>query len=388
MKKYALVLEGGGAKGAYQVGVYKALKEQGYDFDAIIGTSIGAINAALIVQGEEEKLEKLWRSVTYGDLIEVDGQRVQDMIDNRKFDRQVVSDLRKTARDAVKSFGIRTEKIRELFEKYIDEEKIRKSDIRFGLVTFNVSDFKEEKKFIEDIPKGKLIDYLLATSNLPVFKRAQIDEKLFIDGGATDSCSVEMLYEAGYKDIIAVRLFLRNRIKNYNSLVKKKDLHLKMIVPSQDLPYILNFERKTLNNMVDYGYVDGLKQIKKLDGKIYCVNKIEKEEIEKIKQKITPLEAYEVVKGTGVKIKVGDNILNVLFNKAIPKLSRTVSEHKHTSLKSQILDIIEYCAQKEKIDKNKIYDFNELILLVKEKKNKWKKIKGIDKVLINFIEIL
>ena len=43
-----LVLQGGGALGAYQVGVYQALAEAGIEPDWVIGTSIGAINAALI----------------------------------------------------------------------------------------------------------------------------------------------------------------------------------------------------------------------------------------------------------------------------------------------------------------------------------------------------
>ena len=44
-----LVLEGGGTKGAYQLGAYKALKELGMEFDGIVGTSIGALNAAFVL---------------------------------------------------------------------------------------------------------------------------------------------------------------------------------------------------------------------------------------------------------------------------------------------------------------------------------------------------
>ncbi|RVU55577.1 patatin-like phospholipase family protein [Anaerosphaera multitolerans] len=58
---YGLVLEGGGAKGAYQIGAYFALKELGYEFEAVVGTSIGSINGALIVMGEADKALKLWK---------------------------------------------------------------------------------------------------------------------------------------------------------------------------------------------------------------------------------------------------------------------------------------------------------------------------------------
>ena len=43
----ALVLSGGGAKGSYQLGVWKALRELNIKFDIITGTSVGALNGAL-----------------------------------------------------------------------------------------------------------------------------------------------------------------------------------------------------------------------------------------------------------------------------------------------------------------------------------------------------
>ena len=51
-KEYALVLEGGGAKGAYQIGAWRALKEAGVKICALAGSSVGALNAALICMGD------------------------------------------------------------------------------------------------------------------------------------------------------------------------------------------------------------------------------------------------------------------------------------------------------------------------------------------------
>src|SRR5208283_1121582 len=65
-----LVFQGGGALGAYQVGVYEALREAGVEPDWVIGTSIGAINAALIAGNPPERrlvrLEEFWRRVELG----------------------------------------------------------------------------------------------------------------------------------------------------------------------------------------------------------------------------------------------------------------------------------------------------------------------------------
>ena len=63
-----LALEGGGAKGAYEIGAYRALTELGYHFDVICGVSIGAINAALLAQGDCEKAAEFWETTANDDL--------------------------------------------------------------------------------------------------------------------------------------------------------------------------------------------------------------------------------------------------------------------------------------------------------------------------------
>jgi len=61
---YGLVLEGGGAKGSYHVGAYRALLDLGIKIDGVAGTSIGALNGAAIVQGDLSNLEKLWEETS------------------------------------------------------------------------------------------------------------------------------------------------------------------------------------------------------------------------------------------------------------------------------------------------------------------------------------
>src|SRR3954447_12531003 len=65
-----LVLQGGGALGAYQIGVYQALHEAGIEPDWVIGTSIGAINASLIAGNRPEdrmdRLREFWARVEHG----------------------------------------------------------------------------------------------------------------------------------------------------------------------------------------------------------------------------------------------------------------------------------------------------------------------------------
>ena len=61
--KRALVLCGGGSLGSYEIGAWRFLREKGMTFDIVTGTSIGAINGALVVTGEFEKAETLWNTV-------------------------------------------------------------------------------------------------------------------------------------------------------------------------------------------------------------------------------------------------------------------------------------------------------------------------------------
>jgi NTE family protein len=69
-KQTVLVLQGGGALGAYQAGVYQALHEAGIEPDWVIGTSIGAINASLIAGNDPadrlDRLKEFWRRVQHG----------------------------------------------------------------------------------------------------------------------------------------------------------------------------------------------------------------------------------------------------------------------------------------------------------------------------------
>ena len=76
--KIGLVLSGGGAKGAYEVGVYKALSAMGADeyINIIAGTSVGALNAVLFESKGAEYSENMWRSLKISDMFHLDRQRI------------------------------------------------------------------------------------------------------------------------------------------------------------------------------------------------------------------------------------------------------------------------------------------------------------------------
>ena len=71
-KEYGIVLEGGGARGSYQIGAWKALREAGIKIRGIAGASVGALNGALICMDDLEKAEKIWENIRYSQVMDVD----------------------------------------------------------------------------------------------------------------------------------------------------------------------------------------------------------------------------------------------------------------------------------------------------------------------------
>ena len=77
---YGIVLEGGGARGSYQVGAWKALREAGILIKGIAGASVGALNGAMICMDDLERAEHIWEEICYSRVMDVD----DDLMDSLK----------------------------------------------------------------------------------------------------------------------------------------------------------------------------------------------------------------------------------------------------------------------------------------------------------------
>ena len=80
---YALALEGGGAKGAYQIGVWKALRQAGIRVTAVAGSSVGSLNGALITMGDLDKAEELWKNIRYSQIMDVDDEAMHELFNSQ-----------------------------------------------------------------------------------------------------------------------------------------------------------------------------------------------------------------------------------------------------------------------------------------------------------------
>ena len=78
-KTYAIALEGGGAKGAYEVGVWQALEEAGIRYNAVSGTSVGALNGAMMVMRDMEGAVRAWKDIRLSDVIDLEGDQEENL---------------------------------------------------------------------------------------------------------------------------------------------------------------------------------------------------------------------------------------------------------------------------------------------------------------------
>lgn len=144
-----LALEGGGAKGSYEIGAYVALKELGHKFDMVAGTSIGSLNAALIVQGDMELAKNLWLNAD-SEMIGIN-KNIVEAYKNFKINKESISLTLNEIKKIIKNKGLDTTNYINTIKKYIDEDKIRKSKTNYGLVTVRLKDLKPLELTIKEI---------------------------------------------------------------------------------------------------------------------------------------------------------------------------------------------------------------------------------------------
>ncbi len=269
---YGLVLQGGGAKGSYQVGAWKALREMGIPFDAVTGTSIGSLNGALIVQDDFDVAWDLWYNIKPEMAITGDPAMLESLT-HMDFENLDIGAVGKYLRQITEQRGLDISPLRHLIDSRISEERVRSSAIRFGLVTVSLTDLEPIEVFIDQIPQGRLTDYLIASSNLPVFKIEPVDGKVYIDGGFYDKLPVNLMASSGKKKIITIELSAMG--------IKQKDpegVDITRIQPSDDIGLMLEFSSKRSRVNLEMGYYDALRVFKKFQGnRYYLTQTIDKE---------------------------------------------------------------------------------------------------------------
>ena len=367
-EKIALVLESGGAKGSYEIGACKALEEMGVKITAVTGTSVGALNGVMVAQQEIDQAYQMWYDIRPSKVMKIDEKRLQQLslLEIKPGDMRYYI---KMIGEIITEGGIDVSPLKKLIKEYVDEDKLRKSDIDFGMVTVSFTDRKALELFVEDIPEGQVTDYLFASANFPLFRSAKIGDKIYMDGGIYDSLPIRMLLEKGYKSFITVRVGGMGRKRKVN-LEGCKVINIEAKEP---LAGPLDFSSEKARESLKLGYFDAYRVLKNLSGQYYYINLEHQEDY--FVDYFSHLDSDIILK-VAQTLNLKDNIPHrrLLFERVLPKLAEVLKLSDDCSYQDIAVALAEKIAMEVGVERFKIYTFTELIdcIIKKYSKNKRK----------------
>ena len=252
----ALVLAGGGARGSYQVGVWRALMELDWHPQIITGTSVGGLNGAMFVLDLYETARDMWLTIRSRDVMELPEENAD------------LSALHQFLRRVVKEGGMDVTPLEEIVERVLDEDALRAAPIRFGLVTVEQRGLRPRELTLEDIPAGQVRDYLMASAAcFPALRARQIDGVKFLDGGYSDNMPTGLAKTMGAEELVCVDLegvgITRPNLTG---------LPTTMIRSYWELGDILHFDPDTAKRNMELGYYDTRRAMGYLRGCAYAVS--------------------------------------------------------------------------------------------------------------------
>ncbi|MEG1556877.1 MAG: patatin-like phospholipase family protein [Oscillospiraceae bacterium] len=355
MKK-ALVLGGGGSKGAYECGAMRALRELGETFDIVTGTSIGALNGALYVQGDLESLEEMWETICPEDVM-YNSEYFEGSLDAIMSN---IHSLPNFLKNYVRSMGANITPFKKLLAIKVNEERFFASKQDFGLITVRFPSFSPVEIQKQDIYPGYLGKWLLATSAcFPAFPIAEVDRQSYIDGGYYDNLPIATAVRLGADEIVAINLNPETTHPGYAANPK-----VTYIRPAESLGPFLLFERNVLDRNLVLGYNDTMKAFGRYRGIAYT---FASQDWEQFKAKssdfarlLLSVEAFDFGDARIVLNKTSDDAPYTEF------LLEKIWKNKHSGFDLFVRGL-EICMSKLGFSDERIYDLAEAIEDVKSK---------------------
>ncbi len=175
MDKVALVLSGGGARGAFQVAAEKYAREvKGYKWDIIAGVSVGALNGVMLAMEKYERLEKLWQNIS------------RDRVYTGALNAWTMA---RTFMGAQSIYG--NEPLRKIVEEEVDSAQV-KADLRIGTVSLWTGDFQ---LFSRNHPEfqSHLKEIVLASTTMPIVWEPidlSPNYRMMVDGGLRNTSPI------------------------------------------------------------------------------------------------------------------------------------------------------------------------------------------------------
>ena len=347
-KTYAIALEGGGAKGGYEIGVWQALDEAGIKYNAVSGTSVGALNGGLMAMRDLPRAIDAWNNMKLGKVIELDEEQEENL--SRAFNGDIglddVQRLIPEALEIIKNRGLDVAPLRAWVREVVDAKAIKESGVELYIATVSITDRKALEVKVNDLPEDQICDMLLASAYHPTFRLEKLGGKFYTDGGFVDTLPLHALVTNGYKDIIAVRI---PGIGHNRRFKMPDDVNVTYIATNADLGGVLNFDAEQSRRDMAIGYLDAKRVLYGLYGKHYY-----------IERSMTDREALNMLLDS---LETGVN-LRQFCERDLPRVARHLdAEGDYYEL---LISVLEDAAAKQDIDNMRIYKDTELVAKLEE----------------------
>ena len=359
--KKALVLCGGGARGGYHIGVWEALKEIGYVPNIITGTSVGALNGALLTLKEDKLAREIWENMSMDTVFEKKEAK----------DINLISTPTEFIREFGQIGGIDPKPLRELVNRLADEKKMRESDIEFGLVVTATKPIKRVEKYVDEIEEGRVADYILASAAcFPIMKIYEIDGVSYVDGGYTDNIPFDLALKRGATELVIVHMpgiFKIKKVENINAKVH-------YVYAKHDMGNFMIFNKENANKDIKLGYLDTMKAFDELIGIYYAFDKEANTDAYKYHNNIK-----NIYKQLFTKVPTVGTLEKVATSKIINHIKK-YNEDVFSNV-SDTLVLLEMAAQNYEIDYSEKYSFEKLADLVIQQYKEYVKSEEYQKML-------
>ena len=351
-KTYAIALEGGGAKGGYEIGVWKALEEMGVKYNAVAGTSVGALNGAMMAMRDLPRAIAAWENIRLDKVIDFEKGQEENLkkLVGGEFELGDIQQIFSQVLGVIRSGGLDVAPLRAWVREVVDSKRVKESDVRLFVETVSITDRKGLDICVNELEEDEVCDMLLASAYHPTFRLEKLGGKLYTDGGFIDNLPVDVLVENGYKDIIAVQI--PGKIKFQRKYKPPEDVNIWYIDTDADLGGTLNFTSDQARRDMAIGYYDAWHDLCGLYGRHYY-----------IERSMTEREAFAQIIERYLR-KTPDISLRELCEQELPRLARGLEvEGDYYDL---FIALLEVAAQERGLENMRFYTDTEFLSLIRE----------------------
>jgi len=265
-----IVLGGGGARGSYQIGAWRALRELQVSYDMVSGTSVGALNGAFMVQGNLEDAEAMWRDIATKKILKLSFDA-----DENQTREKLIDGVKGLTLSALKENGVDSTPLYHMIEHMIDEDKLFDPVARtidFSFVTTQAPKMEEIDVSLNEVSKEDLTKWLLASSSFyPAMKACEINGHYYVDGGYRNNVPKDLLLKKGATELIVVDV----KGPGFNKPVKIPREVVETTVSSKwGLGTVLLFDKERASWNISLGYLETLKAFHVYPGTWYTLSQL------------------------------------------------------------------------------------------------------------------